>query len=69
MALAAAEQQEDGGFRALGGGLQERLQLARQHKLVSVLFADIVGFTSMCKEVLPCEYKKPVLLFVSDHFV
>ena len=57
MALAAAEQEQEQGFRAVR--LQERLQLARQHKLVSVLFADIVGFTAMCKEVSPCGWPLP----------
>jgi hypothetical protein len=56
MALAAAEQEHEEGFRAVR--LQERLQLARQHKLVSVLFADIVGFTAMCKEVSPCGWPR-----------
>ncbi|GFH31673.1 guanylate cyclase domain-containing protein, partial [Haematococcus lacustris] len=44
--------------RALKGGTsstspQEVAQLARQHKDVTLLFMDIVGFTSMAKEVAP----------------
>ncbi len=60
MALAAAEpaQQEQavaGGAAGSnpGAGLQERLHLARWHPQVTILFADIVGFTDMCRQVSP----------------
>ncbi|KAJ9508393.1 hypothetical protein QJQ45_011906 [Haematococcus lacustris] len=55
--------------RALKGGTsstspQEVAQLARQHKDVTLLFMDIVGFTSMAKEVAP----ETVMVFLNTLF-
>ncbi|KAL6765969.1 guanylate cyclase [Haematococcus lacustris] len=55
--------------RALKGGTsstspEEVAQLARQHKDVTLLFMDIVGFTSMAKEVAP----ETVMVFLNTLF-